>query len=85
MVNYTIQAGLAIRKIKRPRVKFTMDIVEHPDYIELRVYEDEIMELNETQRFEIMDYLITCQKMVETFGVKCWPGGAAGKPPRRKR
>jgi hypothetical protein len=83
MAKYGIQEGLAIRNVKKPSFKFTMDTIEHPDYVELRIYEDEIMEFNETQRFEVMEYLIMCQRVVESFGHKCYPGGVVGKPPRR--
>ena len=85
MGKYDVEAGLAIRQVKKPRFKFVMDVVEHPDYLELRVYEDEVMEMNETQRMELMNYLIMCQRIVESFGVKCYPGGVVGKPPPRKR
>jgi hypothetical protein len=69
----------AIRQIKPPVKRLTVDVVTHPDYLGLRVYEDEIMEYDVTQRMNIMEYLLMLKKIVDSFGVRCEIEGAKGR------
>jgi hypothetical protein len=74
----------AIRQLRAPVKNLTVDIVTHPQYLSLRVYEEEIMEYEINQRADIMQYLLLMRKIVQSFGVRCEIDG--GKfVPRKKR
>lgn len=61
----------AIRKIKVPVKHFKMDVRGRPNYLALTVYEDNIMEYTESQRMQVMEYLVLCKQLIESYGVRC--------------
>jgi len=81
-LKYDIEIRTAIRGIKKPFHGLVVDVVMHDTWVELRVYEDQIMELSDLQQQEIMAYLLACKTKIKSFGIRCEPLGAAGKPPR---
>lgn len=92
-VRYGPVVAAAWRKIKKP-YRFTVDVVVHDQgmydgtyiyYVELRVYENEILAYNEIQRMEIMQYLLDCQNMIQSYNIRCELGGAPGDPPQPRR
>lgn len=64
--------------------RLTVAIVEYPDALFVRVYENEIMEFSEGDRVKIMDYLETVRKTLESYGVQAHIEGVAGDAPRIK-
>jgi hypothetical protein len=80
MKNYDRVVARALRQIKKP-FPFSMDIVQHPSYVELRVYENQIMGMGDMNRLKVMEYLTAVQDIVSSYGIRCELGGAAGDPP----
>lgn len=74
----------AVRSIPCPVKKLTVDIVTHPDYLSLRVYESEVMEYDIDKRADIMQYLLMMREIVQSFGVRCEIDGGK-QPPRSRR
>ena len=74
----------AVRQLKPPVKNLTVDIVTHPDFLSLRVYENEIMEYEINQRADIMQYLLMMRDVVQSFGVRCEIDGGKDVP-RKKR
>lgn len=74
-VSYT-DIAKAIRQVKCPVKQLTVDIVKHPDYLSLRVYEGEVMEYEITAREAIMKYLLLMRDVVQSYGVRCEIEGA---------
>ena len=74
----------AIRQLKPPVKKLTVDIVTHPDFLSLRIYENEVMEYEINQRADIMQYLLMMRDVVQAFGVRCEIDGGKNVP-RKKR
>ena len=74
----------AIRQLKCPVKHLTVDIVTHPDFLSLRVYENEVMEYEINQRADIMQYLLMMRDVVQSFGVRCEIDGGKDAP-RKKR
>ena len=70
-----------VRLIKPP-YGLIMDIVDNEHFIELRVYENQVMAMNSTQQLIVMEYLHKVRKIIEGYGYKCYPLGAKGDPPR---
>lgn len=80
-VFYNLSMAKAVRQIKPPPFKFTVDIRPAPNYIAVVVYEQEIMEYNENQRMQVMEYLIMIRNVIQSYGTRCeidgiqWGGG----------
>jgi len=70
-VRYTKDMAKAVRSIKPPVKDLILDIVKHPDYIGLRVYEGNVMQYEINQRADIMQYLLLVRQLVETYGSRC--------------
>jgi hypothetical protein len=68
---YNIEMAKAIRKIKRPTKDLKMDVRARPNYLALTVYEDNIMEYSESKRMQVMEYLLLCKQLIESYGVRC--------------
>jgi hypothetical protein len=68
---YNVEMAKAIRKIKVPVKRLKMDVRARPNYLALTVYEDNIMEYNESKRMQIMEYLVLCRQLIESYGVPC--------------
>lgn len=75
----------AIRQVKSPVKNLTVDIVTHPQYLSLRVYEDEIMEYDINDRADIMQYLLLLRKIVQAYGVRCEIDGGKHVPRKRRK
>jgi hypothetical protein len=82
MYNATIQK--AWRRIPKPVNHLTVAIVEYPDALFVRVYENEIMGYSEGDRVKIMTYLEEVRKTIEMFGIQAHIEGIAGDAPRAK-
>ena len=54
-----------------------------PNFIALRVYENEVMALSNEKQMIIMEYLYKLKGIVEKFGYTCDFQGVPGDPPRK--
>ena len=68
---YNIEMAKALRELTPPVKGFVLDMKAMPDFLALTVYEENIMEYSETQRADIMEYLLTAKKLIESYGVRC--------------
>ena len=75
----------AVRQVKAPVKNLTVDIVTHPQYLSLRVYENEVMEYEINQRADIMQYLLLLREIVQSYGVRCEIDGGKYVPRKRRR
>lgn len=75
----------AIRQVKVPVKNLTVDIVTHPDYLSLRVYEDEVMQYEVDKRSDIMKYLLLVRDLIQSFGVRCEIDGGKNVPRKRRK
>jgi hypothetical protein len=83
-VQYTRQMAIDLRKIKKPFPGIIIDIAEYPEYLTIRIYEDNIMAFDINQRVRITDYVAMVRKMIESYGVRCEFEGVPGDG-RKKR
>ena len=72
-----------VLKDNKPPYNIVVDIVETPQYIALRVYENEIMSLSNDRQALVMEYLHRLRGIVTDFGIKCHFQGVPGDPPRK--
>jgi hypothetical protein len=70
-IKYTTEMAKKIRSIKPPVKTLIMDIRARPNYLALTVYESNIMEMSETQRMAVMDYLLTVREFIMSYGTPC--------------
>ena len=68
---YNVDMAKAIRKIKKPVKDLKLDIKAMPEWIGLVVYEDNIMQYDIDKRADIMEYLLLCRQLIESYGVRC--------------
>jgi hypothetical protein len=68
---YNLEMAKAIRNVKIPVKNLKMDVRARPNYLALTVYEENIMEYNESKRMQIMEYLLLCRQLIESYGVRC--------------
>ena len=61
----------AIRKTKPPVKNLLMDVRARPNYLALTVYESNIMEYNESQRMQIMEYLLMIRQLIQSYETPC--------------
>lgn len=70
-VFYTKEMAKAVRQIKAPYKNIKLDIMRRPNYIALVIHENNIMEFEQEQRMNIMEYLLKVRAMIQNFGVRC--------------
>ena len=70
-IKYTVDMAKKIREVKVPVKYLKMDIRARPNYLALTVYEENIMEYNESQRMQIMEYLLLVRQIIQSYGSPC--------------
>jgi hypothetical protein len=81
-ITYTVEMARKIREVKVPVKGLVMDIKARPNYLALTVYEDNVMEYNESQRWQLMEYLLLVRKLIQSYGTPCEIEGLAGNGSR---
>jgi hypothetical protein len=70
-ISYTVEMAKKIREVKVPVRNLKMDVRARPNYLALTVYEENIMEYNESQRMQIMEYLLLVRQVIMSYGTPC--------------
>ena len=70
-IKYTTEMAKKIRGLKPPVKNLILDIRARPNYLALTVYESNIMEYNESQRMQIMEYLLLVRELIMSFETPC--------------
>ena len=78
-IKYTVEMAKKIRDIKCPVKNLKLDIRARPNYLALTVYEENVMEYNESQRMQLMEYLLLVRQLIESYGSPCEIEGVAAK------
>jgi predicted methyltransferase len=60
-----------VRDIKCPVKGLMLDVRARPNYLALTVYESNIMEYSESQRMNVMEYLLMVRKLIQSYGTPC--------------
>lgn len=69
-VFYTKEMAQKVREIKKPVMDLEMDIVKYPEFLALRLYEDNFMQFVGTKKEMVIDYVDKVKKMLEAYGVR---------------
>lgn len=70
-ITYTIDMAKKIREMKVPVRGLKMDIRARPNYLAITVYEENVMEYNESQRMALMEYLLRVRDLIMSYGTRC--------------
>jgi hypothetical protein len=78
-VFYTEEMKKAVHQVKKPSM-LLMDIVMYPDFLALRLYEDNFVQFEGTKKEMVIDYVTKIKRLLESYGVRC---ELEGKPSER--
>lgn len=70
-VFYTKEMALKLRDIKKPAPDLKMDVVKYPDFLTLRLYEDNFMQYDGSMKIRVIEYVEMAKKLIESYGVRC--------------
>ena len=70
-VLYNKEMSTAVRGIKKPVIGLQMDIVKYPEFLCLRLYEDNFIQFTGNKKEMVIDYLEKVKKVIESYGVRC--------------
>lgn len=76
---YSKEMQNAIKTVKKP-FPVTVHVVALAGALGIRIYEDEVMEMSESKRVQLLEYLNLVQATLESFGMPVVLEGAQGKP-----
>ena len=48
-----------------------MDVAMYPDFLALRLYEDNFLQFDGSKKEEVIDYVSKVKKLIESYGVRC--------------
>jgi len=69
-VFYTEEMKKRVREIKKPML-LLMDIAMYPEFLSLRLYEDNFLQFDGSKKEEVIDYVSKVKKLIESYGVRC--------------
>ena len=61
----------AVRNIIKPSNKLLMDIVKYPEFLAIRLYEDNFIQFDGVKKELVIDYVTKVKKVIESYGVRC--------------
>ena len=70
-VFYNKEMALKLRDIKKPAPDLKMDVVKYPDFLALRLYEDNFMQYEGSTKLRVIEYVEMAKKLIESYGVRC--------------
>lgn len=75
-VFYTQEMSKRVRGIKKPVTDLQMDIVKYPEFLALRLYEDNFIQYQGIKKEMVIEYVSKVKKLIESYGVRCELEGA---------
>lgn len=69
-VFYTTEMKKRVHEIPKPSM-LLMDVVKYPDFLALRLYEDNFLQFDGTKKEMVIDYVSKVKKLIESYGVRC--------------
>jgi hypothetical protein len=70
-VFYTQEMAKALRGISKPVNNLQMDVVKYPEFLALRLYEDNFIQFEGTKKEMVIEYVSKVKKLIESYGVRC--------------
>lgn len=70
-VFYTNEMSKRVRDIKKPVNNLLMDIVQYPEFLAIRLYEDNFILFEGIKKEMVIDYVTKVKRLIESYGVRC--------------
>jgi hypothetical protein len=70
-VFYTKEMAKKVREIKSPAADLRLDMVKYPEFIAIRLYEDNFSKYDGSMKMRVIEYVEMVKKIVESYGVRC--------------
>jgi hypothetical protein len=70
--------ALKIRELKKPDGNLQMDIVKYPDFLAIRLYEDNFAQYDGSMRVRVIEYVEMVKNILESYGVRVELEGKPG-------
>jgi hypothetical protein len=74
-VFYTAEMKKRVKEIPCPPM-LMMDIVKYPEFLALRLYEDNFLQFEGSKKERVIDYVNKVKGLIESYGVRCELEGA---------
>jgi len=69
-VFYNEEMRKRLREMNKPLL-LEMDVVKYPEFLALRLYEDNFIQFTGSKKEQVIDYVMRVKKMIESYGVRC--------------
>jgi len=79
-VFYNKEMAMRVRQIRKDLPSLQLDIVEYPEFLAIRLYEDNFIQFDGVKKEMVIDCVDKIKKMFESYGVRC---ELEGKPSER--
>ena len=77
-VFYNKEMSNKIRQLAKPVKDLQMDIVKYPEFLAIRLYEDNFKQYDGSAKMKVIDYVEMVKKIIESYGVRCELEGKPG-------
>jgi len=68
-VFYNQEMKKKLRELNKPML-LLMDVVMYPDFLALRLYEDNFIQFDGIEKEKVIDYVSKAKKLLESYGVR---------------
>lgn len=69
-VFYNDEMKKKVRELQKPMF-LLMDIAMYPEFLALRLYEDNFIQFDGIEKEKVIDYVMKVKKLIESYGVRC--------------
>lgn len=77
-VFYNKEMALKIRELKKPTNALEMDIVKYPEFLAIRLYENNFAQFDGSMRVRVIEYVEMVKNILESYGVRVELEGKPG-------
>jgi hypothetical protein len=68
-VFYNADMKKKLRELNKPMF-LLMDVVQYPEFLALRLYEDNFIQFDGIEKERVIDYVSKAKKLLESYGVR---------------
>lgn len=77
-VFYTKEMAKKVRELKSPAPDLQMDIIKYPEFLAIRLYEDNFSQYDGSLKMRVIEYVEMVKTILETYGVRVELEGKPG-------
>ena len=78
-VFYNKEMSMKVRELKKDLPKLQLDIVQYPEFLAIRLYEDNFAKYDGSIKMQVIEYVELVKKTLESYGVRCELEGMPSK------